>query len=62
MDPKLNVLHKRAATPSEPPPQASRHPNQLSAMRHLLTTMAQPSNTQLTCKEADIILAISSIE
>ena len=30
-------------------------------MRHLLTTMAQPSNTQLTCKEADIILAISSI-
>lgn len=31
-------------------------------MRHLLTTIAQPSNTQLTCKEADIILTISSIE
>ena len=45
---------------SESRKQASRH--QLFAMRHLLTTMAQPSTTQLPYNEGDILLAISSID
>ena len=47
---------------SESRRQASRAPHQLFAMRHLLTTMAQPSTTQLPYNEGDILLAISSID
>jgi len=37
-------------------------PYQLFAMRHLLTTMAQPTTTQLPYNEGDIPLAISSTD
>ncbi|KAF2008143.1 hypothetical protein P154DRAFT_516864 [Amniculicola lignicola CBS 123094] len=46
---------------SEPSNQASRPPHQLFATRHLSTTMAPPTVTQLPYNEGDIFLAISVI-
>jgi len=46
---------------SEPSRQANRPPYQLSAIRHLLSTMAPPTTTQLPYKEADILPAIDFI-